>query len=70
MDQWDEEKLRTVVMSKHGNPKTTTDVSPIGDVVACLELTGTSAQIVCKYFIEAIETEKYAGVPFYFCSHC
>lgn len=40
MDQWDEEKLREVVLSKHGNPKTTTD-------------------IVCKYFIEAIETEKF-----------
>jgi hypothetical protein len=25
MDDWDEEKLRTVVMSKYGNPKTTTD---------------------------------------------
>ncbi|EPT01694.1 hypothetical protein FOMPIDRAFT_1048583 [Fomitopsis schrenkii] len=40
MDQWDEEKLRTVVLSKHGNPKTTTD-------------------IVCKFFIQAIETEKF-----------
>lgn len=26
MDQWDEEKLRNVVLSKHGNPRTTTDV--------------------------------------------
>lgn len=25
MDDWDEEKLRQVVLSKHGNPKTTTD---------------------------------------------
>ncbi|KAK0512319.1 hypothetical protein JMJ35_005447 [Cladonia borealis] len=25
MDNWDEEKLREVVLSKHGNPKTTTD---------------------------------------------
>jgi hypothetical protein len=25
MDEWDEEKLRKVVLSKHGNPKTTTD---------------------------------------------
>lgn len=25
MDSWDEEKLRKVIMSKHGNPKTTTD---------------------------------------------
>lgn len=25
MDNWDEEKLRKVIMSKHGNPKTTTD---------------------------------------------
>lgn len=25
MENWDEEKLRKVVMSKHGNPKTTTD---------------------------------------------
>jgi hypothetical protein len=27
MDKWDEEKLRSVIMSKHGNPRTTTDVS-------------------------------------------
>lgn len=40
MDDWDEEKLRNVVMSKHGNPKTTTDK-------------------VCKYFIEAVENQKY-----------
>ncbi|EJD07105.1 uncharacterized protein FOMMEDRAFT_144867 [Fomitiporia mediterranea MF3/22] len=40
MENWDEEKLRSVVLSKHGNPKTTTD-------------------IVCKYFIEAIETQKF-----------
>lgn len=40
MDNWDEEKLRQVVMSKYGNPKTTTD-------------------IVCKYFIEAVENMKY-----------
>lgn len=25
MDDWDEEKLRKVILSKHGNPKTTTD---------------------------------------------
>ena len=29
MDTWDEEKLRTVVLSKTGNPRTTTDVSSI-----------------------------------------
>jgi len=40
MENWDEEKLRNVVISKHGNPRTTTD-------------------IVCKYFIEAIETQKF-----------
>lgn len=40
MENWDEEKLRNVVLSKHGNPRTTTD-------------------IVCKYFIEAIETQKF-----------
>jgi len=40
METWDEEKLRDVVLSKHGNPKTTTD-------------------IVCKFFIEAIETNKF-----------
>ena len=26
MDQWDEDKLRSVVLSKAGNPRTTTDV--------------------------------------------
>lgn len=40
MDKWDEEKLRDVVKSKHGNPRTTTD-------------------IVCKHFIEAIESNKF-----------
>lgn len=40
MDQWDEEKLRSVVFSKHGNPRTTTEK-------------------VCKYFIEAVENQKY-----------
>jgi len=40
MDDWDEEKLRQVVLSKHGNPKTTTDK-------------------VCKYFVQAIEDQKY-----------
>lgn len=40
MDEWDEEKLRSVVMSKHGNPRTTTDK-------------------VCKFFIEAVENQKY-----------
>lgn len=40
MDKWDEAKLKAVVISKAGNPRTTTD-------------------IVCKYFLEAIETQKY-----------
>ncbi|KAI1974136.1 Translation machinery-associated protein 46 [Ophidiomyces ophidiicola] len=40
MDNWDEEKLRNVVLSKHGNPRTTTDK-------------------VCKFFIEAVENQKY-----------
>ena len=40
MDLWDEEKLRSVVLSKHGNPRTTTD-------------------IVCKFFVEAIELQKF-----------
>ncbi|THG97525.1 hypothetical protein EW026_g4494 [Hermanssonia centrifuga] len=40
MDTWDDEKLQKVVLSKGGNPRTTTD-------------------IVCKYFIQAIESEKF-----------
>ncbi|KAL1886603.1 Translation machinery-associated protein 46 [Paecilomyces lecythidis] len=40
MDKWDEEKLRKVVLSKYGNPRTTTEK-------------------VCKYFIEAVENQKY-----------
>lgn len=40
MEDWDEAKLREVVLSKHGNPRTTTDK-------------------VCKYFIQAIEDQKY-----------
>lgn len=40
MENWDEEKLRSVVLSKAGNPRTTTD-------------------IVCKHFIQAIESQKF-----------
>ncbi|PLN86894.1 hypothetical protein BDW42DRAFT_157919 [Aspergillus taichungensis] len=40
IDNWDEEKLRNVILSKHGNPRTTTEK-------------------VCKYFIEAVENQKY-----------
>ena len=40
MDKWDDAKLKAVVLSKAGNPKTTTD-------------------IVCKFFLEAVETQKY-----------
>ncbi|KAJ7222959.1 hypothetical protein C8J57DRAFT_1391952 [Mycena rebaudengoi] len=40
MDTWDQEKLAQVVLSKAGNPRTTTD-------------------IVCKYFIDAIESQKF-----------
>lgn len=40
MDDWDEEKLRKVIFSKHGNPRTTTEK-------------------VCKYFIDAVENQKY-----------
>lgn len=39
MDKWDEEKLRSVVLSKQGNPKTTTDVRVssylVGTVYEC-----------------------------------
>ncbi|KAJ7605617.1 hypothetical protein DFH06DRAFT_256688 [Mycena polygramma] len=40
MDKWDEEKLAQVVLSKAGNPRTSTD-------------------IVCKHFIQAIESQKF-----------
>lgn len=40
IDLWDDEKLQSVVLSKHGNPKTTTN-------------------IVCKFFLEAIEKGIY-----------
>lgn len=40
MEDWDEEKLRSVVLSKLGNPKTTTEK-------------------VCKFFIDAVENQKY-----------
>ncbi|TFK60130.1 hypothetical protein BDN72DRAFT_546392 [Pluteus cervinus] len=40
MENWDEQKLRDVVTSKLGNPRTTTD-------------------IVCKHFIQAIESQKF-----------
>jgi hypothetical protein len=35
MDKWDEEKLRNVVLSKHGNPKTTTDVRSLDSPAVC-----------------------------------
>lgn len=59
MDTWDEEKLRSVVLSKHGNPRTTTDVSKrrIESKSRCDNF--FVYQIVCKHFIEAIEDNKF-----------
>lgn len=39
MDKWDEAKLRDVVLSKHGNPKTTTDVRIVVSLDLMLVLT-------------------------------
>jgi hypothetical protein len=44
MDDWDEEKLQNVILSKHGNPKTTTDKvckSTAGS--GCVQTEATSA---------------------------
>lgn len=57
MENWDEEKLRNVVLSKQGNPRTTTDVCWSFIQVEIIDL-NFSYKIVCKYFIEAIETQK------------
>jgi hypothetical protein len=59
MDKWDEEKLRSVILSKHGNPRTTTDVG----LALILPLIFPrshflSLQIVCKFFIEAVESQR------------
>ncbi|EEB90926.1 hypothetical protein MPER_10804, partial [Moniliophthora perniciosa FA553] len=45
MDQWDEEKLRSVVLSKHGNPQTTTDASLFSLLYDALKLTELREQI-------------------------
>ena len=34
MDKWDEEKLRSVILSKHGNPRTTTEVPSLPLILA------------------------------------
>ena len=59
MENWDEDKLRKVVLSKHGNPRTTTDVRIISHLIHEL-LILMFLQIVCKHFIDAIESQKYA----------
>lgn len=62
MDKWDEEKLRSVILSKHGNPRTTTEVlCPSSDSRTSFDSFPTSSlpfKIVCKHFIEAVETQK------------
>ena len=63
MENWDEEKLRTVVLSKSGNPRTTTDVCTSSLLITSQPHVNLLAQIVCKYFIQAIETEKYVVAP-------
>ncbi|KAF7336981.1 hypothetical protein MVEN_02134600 [Mycena venus] len=57
MDTWDQEKLAQVVLSKAGNPRTTTDVRfpPFPSLTKFNRL----SQIVCKHFIQAIETQKF-----------
>lgn len=57
MDKWDEEKLRSVVLSKAGNPRTTTDVR-LSSAFIVVSISN-DLQIVCKHFIQAIETQKF-----------
>ena len=56
MENWDEAKLRSVVLSKAGNPRTTTDVSLISKETVHFEFV---KKIVCKFFIDAVESGKY-----------
>ncbi|KAG6894027.1 hypothetical protein C0992_007755 [Termitomyces sp. T32_za158] len=57
MDTWDDEKLRKVVLSKAGNPRTTTDVGR--SITMNISVLTFHRQIVCKYFIQAIEGMKF-----------
>jgi hypothetical protein len=60
MDKWDDAKLAQVVLSKAGNPRTTTDVGPLVRSIEFDSMTRCySMQIVCKHFIQAIETQKF-----------
>lgn len=59
MDTWDVTKLESVILSKHGNPQTTTDVRYPHCRTFTSHLLTWLLQIVCKFFIEAIESQKY-----------
>lgn len=48
MDTWDEEKLRSVVLSKTGKPRTTTDVCSASSYAAALIFCRSSANILFK----------------------
>lgn len=55
MKDWDEEKLRSVVTAQEGKQKTTTDVSSNCGIRKLV----SDLQIVCKFFIQAVEDQKY-----------
>ena len=61
MENWDEEQLRSVVLSKHGNPRTSTDVRspslPSNFIFSNYNI--NYPQIVCKFFLQAIEDKKF-----------
>lgn len=56
MEDWDEEKLRSVVTQQESKQKSTTDVSDF-TIRKVAEL--NFVQIVCKFFIQAVEDKKY-----------
>ena len=58
MDTWDEEKLRTVVLSKAGNPRTTTDVSSLNIML-----------VLNSPFTPVPQCRSYANISFRRLSH-
>ena len=69
MENWDEEKLRTVVLSKAGNPRTTTDVSSIHFVVPRFNLhEELNCHIDCVQILHPSDRNGEVRAPHYLAS--
>lgn len=72
MDKWDEEKLRSVILSKQGNPRTTTEVQSPSQILSPLNFPLSSLLDCVQVFYRGRRVTKVRrrGLPLHSSARC